>query len=517
MKSVSKFLGVFVLMLTLVLCLPNNVIAEDTGTTSSTTEMTAEFKSYLNENLEYEINASQPKDEWDFVIKLAISIYQKNLDLTKVNFELPADIPENLDKIIFIVYHTSEEEETYEEKHEVTIKYLYDEKAEEKLNELLTSTIQETFNLSDLDMINYYYNRSKMYEYYEDSPVLNLVSGEAKSILDNRNVLFKMILNEMDEMNGLKGPIFQGIGYFTYNDVVYSSYADLENFLLLLNLNVNHIFYVPSDTENTPEAIQAAAQKRINDYLNNENVTITYKQKASEYFTSNQNENFSEAFNNEYKLEGINENDFVYHVVMNFFESDKLEFDMIIKRDTEKMVNPTLKTVDLLTGIEVSTNSIMQLDTIISVKELNSGTEYEKIIKLLNLTGSVSYDINLYSEILEKNITKLDNGTFEVKIPIPEKLAGKDLVVYYVDENGKIETYEVTIKDGYAIFITNHFSIYTLGYKINNTPEIITPIDNENKTEEVPKTYDNIGISILLSTLSLVGISSTVTYLKKRY
>lgn len=80
---------------------------------------------------------------------------------------------------------------------------------------------------------------------------------------------------------------------------------------------------------------------------------------------------------------------------------------------------------------------------------------------------------------MEKHITKLDDGSFEVKIPITEDFEGKDLVAYYVKDNGEKETYTVdtTSEPGYAIFTTTHFSIYTLGY---------------TSGEENPDTGDNI-------------------------
>ena len=182
-------------------------------------------------------------------------------------------------------------------------------------------------------------------------------------------------------------------------------------------------------------------------------------------------------------------------------EVSTITFDIIIKRDSEKMINSS-QNIDLITGIEVNTNVPISPEAIINVTKLTSGTEYDKIIKLLNLTDSVTYDINLYSKILNRNITRLNDGTFEVKIPIPENLKGKDLAVYHVNEDGKIEEYEVTIKDGYAIFKTKHFSIYTLG---NKKPE-----------EKNPKTFDNIESTILLGAISLIGLISTTLYVKRR-
>ena len=42
---------------------------------------------------------------------------------------------------------------------------------------------------------------------------------------------------------------------------------------------------------------------------------------------------------------------------------------------------------------------------------------------------------------LNEYITRLASGNFEVRIPIPENLKEKNLMVYYVGEDNKIEEY----------------------------------------------------------------------------
>ena len=124
------------------------------------------------------------------------------------------------------------------------------------------------------------------------------------------------------------------------------------------------------------------------------------------------------------------------------------------------------------------------------------------------------YDIKLYSSAKAEYITKLDNGKFEVKIPVSKKLEGKTLVVYYVDEDNNITEHEVNIKDGYAIFETDHFSIYTLAEKkINNEN-----LENSGKGEaipEVPETFDGINSYALIGFVSLLCIFKTGYLFKK--
>lgn len=291
-----------------------------------------------------------------------------------------------------------------------------------------------------------------------------------------------MILIPIEEENGLKGQRIGVIGWYIVDNCVYFVREEAIIF------NLNNILYVHSDTPNTADAIKNAAQKRINDYLQNENV------KPKEMTTVK-----------EYLLNEANEDEYVCEVEMEIDENLINTFNIVIKRDSSKMIN-SFKTIDLMSGIEVNTNNPITLDTVINVTKLTSGTEYDRIIGLLSLTDSVTYDIKLYSRIQNKNITELEDGTFEVKIPIPEKLQGKDLTAYYVNENGEIEEHEVTIQDGYTIFKTTHISIYTLG----NTKEKII---NE---EEDPKTYDNFEKSLVLGTISLIGLIGITLYLKKQ-
>ena len=93
-------------------------------------------------------------------------------------------------------------------------------------------------------------------------------------------------------------------------------------------------------------------------------------------------------------------------------------------------------------------------------------------------------------------VEKLDSGTFVVKIPIPEMLNGKKLIVYYFDKDNNKISYDVTIKNGFAEFNTNHFSVYTLAEYKENVNEIV----------ENPSTSDNILLYFSLSLLSDVGI-----------
>jgi len=173
----------------------------------------------------------------------------------------------------------------------------------------------------------------------------------------------------------------------------------------------------------------------------------------------------------------------------------------VVKKDSSKMVEPFIKTVDSVTNVEISTNATLPLDTTIQAEELTSGTEYEKILEILDVKDSVTYDLKLYSNSTEEYITKLDDGNFEVKIPVPEEFEGKDLMVYYVDKDEKTEEYEVEVKDKYATFTTNHFSIYTLA----TTGEEVLP----------PQTGDRIVMYFIMCIVSMISLLGISIYSKK--
>lgn len=507
MKNIKKLLGVFMLAIVFGLCFGlNNVKAEE--------EMSDEFKSYLTDEEEpkFEIKSTFPKNEDDFMVKIIACMFNEHANGRNIGL---ADYSEDFTKIDLIINLDEDDEET----HTVDIKWAYDEEIEKEINDLISEEekTNDEITINDMDMINHYYYRDK-YDYMEKSGYkiyfINSFSTMEKAVVDNKNIFFRTVSFFAGEEDGLKSQVIGGVAWYEYDNTIYTTY---EQAILW---DIDHIFYVPSDTPDNSDDIRNAAQKRINDYLGNENVKITNisnvktvkdfllgsnYESIEDYLQSLYYDTFEEAIQREYDLEGISESDYIYNVEITLGENQVTTFNMIIKRDSTKMINSS-KNVDFMTGIEVNTDRPIIPDTIINVSKLTSGSEYEGIIKLLNLTDSVTYDINLYSKILDKYITELKDGTFEVKIPIPEKLQGKDLTVYYVTDDGKIEEYEVTIKDGYAIFRTTHFSIYTLGYKNDS---------NNSANIENPKTFDNIGNTIIIGFISLIGLVCITLYLKK--
>ena len=179
----------------------------------------------------------------------------------------------------------------------------------------------------------------------------------------------------------------------------------------------------------------------------------------------------------------------------------------IVKGTDTQLAEPTYAGLDLGSKIEItSEDSSIPLDTSLTVKDVNDSSIKDKI----GTENYKSYDISLYSDAKSAKIEKLENGKFTVKIPVPTELNGKELVVYYITTTGEKEEHEVTIKDGYAVFTTDHFSTYTLAEKVSNaetTNETSTTTEKEEK-DETPKTgtIDIISYVLVATFISAVGI-----------
>ncbi len=372
------------------------------------------------------------------------------------------------------------------------------------------------FNVSDLELVNYWVYRNS------DSEVDSLAnySGELKSILGNSNFLYTI------EVRGGSDDVFYteriGSAKLIHNGKVYFATT-------MIGARAEHAIYVPESTADTKDALIAAAQKRIDDYIGknvvkitaaDETVTEYYEKELANYdieLATAQRElaeaqamlaaelakdpslwDYNIISQCQFKImECENEIEYIpqykqglfdifeeggdLHFLKNaagdfFFNVEVLEteetYKFVIIKDDTKLTVPSYATVDLNTNVSVTTDSsTVPLDTVIEVDKLTEGAEYERIIEILDIEENETFDIKLHSSSLDKYVTELEDGKFEVKIPVPEKFEGKNLIVYYVDQNNNPIEYEVTVKDNFAIFITDHFSIYTLTEKASQQTE----------------------------------------------
>lgn len=378
--------------------------------------------------------------------------------------------------------------EGYDDKYyytNITVTYNYDNNIKTVVDKL-TKNIpedQDIFKMKDFEIVNFWVNGGKQFYY----------SSELMSCMNNKNFEFNELMGDTTPFASMTaGPVT-----LKYDGTIY--YARY-----MLGVEAEHVLYVPTNTAKADYL--KVMQERVDNYIGKGKAVIldcgTVEQDTTEYPIDPQNPIFEKSSDGH-----------VYKMIIG-----EKSFYFVIKADTESMYTPTFISSDVATDVAISANSgTLPLDTLIRVNEITGGDQYEKIMKILALENGEIYDLKLFSQALEKNITKLEDGSFEVRIPLSEKLKGKDLVAYYVDDNGNKEEHEVTIKDGYAVFNTNHFSTYTLAEKPAETPDE-TPIEtpdntpkgddntnNENEKDETPKTGTGI-----LAIESILGIFAVV-------
>lgn len=511
MKKAKKILGSFVLVCALVI-MPNKVSAD---------QMSDEFKTVLNEEGKLVINAIKPNTEKEAMLILGDYLYETT---EKIHID-----PEtcNSDYTTCELKYNPGWQNEIPEKHQVDIIYNYNEDIKTFI-EGYSSKIPESleyFEVKDMELINYWVNGQGNVE--------NLInySSQLKSYFDYKNFIIDLRMGN----NAPFHTMASGIANFTYDGVLYGIRHNT-------GVKANHIIFVDEETGDTKEELLEAAEKRIEEYVGKNKVELKYEgQGIYNYFINDYDasiteyqekldaemakpeqerdqlkiweyefwleeytgykEYFIESYNSE---DGENaflknaEGDFYFSATINGEDENKYLF--IIVKDNDSMINPTYKTSDINTDVTISSeDSSIPLDTLAQVNKLTSGKEYEEIIKLLEVTAHETFDVNLYSKSLEDYITKLEDGTFEVKIPVSENLKGKNLIAYYVDKNEKIQEYKVTIKDGYAIFTTDHFSIYTLA-----EADILPP-----------KTGDGITTYFIIGIISLIGLFGIAICIKK--
>ncbi len=406
------------------------------------------------------------------------------------------------------------------EYHVMQLKFVYDATRKEDIDKVIEKVTKNPddpwdFNwyaVTDLELVNYWLADSKG---EADGTAFLLFSSEFRKVFDNKNYGFYLSsrLGSGSPMETAEG----GEGLFLHDGVVYGSTH--------IGAEAQHILYVPTETENTVAAKKAAVQKKLDGFLGAGAVTVeattigeaqlylglyelyydpwnlelmdaefpghTFEKWMNGEYPGTwpagfphpgnaEDEAWEEFYNPEYGYTSLpagfaTKDDPCFTLTLNgkmyIFE---------VECDSTKMVDaPKYQSVDAATAVSVSTESAeVPLDTLVTTQQLTSGAEYDRIVKILDVAENVTYDITLYSETAGQSITKLANGQFEVKLPVPASLEGKSLVVYYVNDEDEVEEHTATVSGGFATFTTDHFSVYTLAEaKTAGSVEVTIPKD----------------------------------------
>lgn len=289
---------------------------------------------------------------------------------------------------------------------------------------------------------------------------------------------------------------------FEYNDMIYGL-SDFKIRSLILNS-----IYIDSNIDvSSDEKLIEEVEKRLSSEFGN-SITVSI---GDNTWLNSWIEEINDDFLARYGLH-IDESKVVDRVV-NLKINDK-SYPFIVIKDSSKIKknDTTVVTKDFMTNssIEYDSKSI-PLDSQI---EIFQNLDNSNILDKLNLAKGDTFDIRLFSRTLIDYIETSGIKDFKVTIPISADLKGKDLAVYYIGDDGKIEKYDVTIDGDYATFYTKHFSEYTIG-----TTDSTGSSDNDSQSTDGniknPQTYDGIMKWIIVSIVSLLGI--VVLNIKKRF
>lgn len=368
-----------------------------------------------------------------------------------------------------------------------TLNATYDEPKSNSVVEGYFSKLNNSdsyYFVEDLSLINYYLTSDKSELWNSGAPGRALKYSTLNNVTSGSNVTYYIDVRAGEQDETLMYESAFGPMNIFYNGYSYGAKEE--------GIYLKRVIYIPQDTENTKEAFVAAAQKRINDYLGNSSVVVSYGGLLSSLPEGSEDEGYPITSDGNYYNIKIGSRTYKFYIV---------------KGTDAQLVEPTYVGLDLGSKIEItSEDSSIPLDTSLTVKNVNDSSIKDKI----GTENYKSYDISLYSDAKSAKIEKLENGKFTVKIPVPTELNGKELVVYYITTTGEKEEHEVTIKDGYAVFTTDHFSTYTLAEKVSNTgttTETSTTTEKEEK-DETPKTgtIDIISYILVATFISAVGI-----------
>lgn len=339
---------------------------------------------------------------------------------------------------------------------------------------------EHLFLMEDLETINYKYAFPSFGEWIDSINAIINYSSEFQNKIGYMNIGTKL-----DTRAGWDDQFTSGcFGFLNllFDGVIYS-------YVNTTGVKQNNVLYVPDETENTREAYIKAALDRVNKYIPKANVKIEYAGQIADI--------------NDFGVLSLKDIVDVNKTLGEYYKVTigEEEYYYFIAKDSSKMRTPVMNTVDALTDISIKTDSSeVPLDSKINTVVIDTKSdEYKEFLKKANINNGLVVDLKLFSDSINKNISKLENGVFKVYVPLNDELRKLDLTAYYVKDNGEIEKHDVKIEGDYLVFETDHFSTYVIG---------------GNKLEN-PATLDNVSTWIITTGVSLLVFAGAVLYKRK--
>ena len=491
MKCFKKILGFFVFVMVGVILLPNNVFA------STTLENVDEVMKKISPDLKnatFYMKKPTTMEEADFSISGYINKLISGEDYNVYGFY---DIDEDNCEVSFysLDYHPGDyigwDSETsqaiysdpvgWTKSYNIKVNFVTPASNStvsnyiSKLNDFSPTDSSTYYIIEDLSLINYYLTSEKSELWNPGAPGRALKYSTINNVTKGANITYYLEIRAGSQDETLMYESAFGPMSIFYNSSLYGTKEE--------GLYLKRVIYIPQSTADNKESYIEAAQKRVNDYLGNDSVVISYGGLISSLDDGSEDPDYP-----------ISNDGNFYNVKV----GNRTYKFYIVKGTDSQLMEPIYSGLDIESKIEIiSEDSTIPLDTALTVKNV----DYTSIKDKIKTENYYSYDISLYSDAKGAKIEKLNNGKFLVKIPVPAELNGKDLIVYYLTSQGDLEEHAVTIKESYAEFETDHFSVYTLA----------------EKTTSNPQTGDNVMLYLLMFGLSIVGLVGAGLYIRKDY
>lgn len=416
--------------------------------------------------------------------KLVTSYIYKNYNLPK-EVSSSAECQSNNNTCDIIIYLSDNSNERLTETYNIKLVEKYDESVENTIKKH-TENLKKSYQIDDMGYINQliHYNEIEKFFGLEQGNIdlFKLYPEIKKHIESNPNIEYIPVFGAGGWSNlnlgagGVLFAYFDGIAVGMSDSFSYSTYR---------------IVNISDKTENNTEAYINEALKRIKEYVNDDtyNINITYDNEATELNCGD-----SDCEIGNYKTK-------IYKLVIN-----NKEYTLGISPTDEKNIKKLkIESNDYQNDISVTTESSdVPLDTSVKSKDLTA--QYKGFLK--------TYNIDLYSRLKDEYITKIKDGII-VRIPLPNKYDKNKLDIYHINEDGKKgEKYQAVVEEingkKYAVFTTNHFSIYAIAEDLG---EPKNTIKIPNNVIENPQTFDNILNSILIGIVSFIALCGTIYFL----
>ena len=347
------------------------------------------------------------------------------------------------------------------------------------------------FYLYDLAYINQLYYQNNGQSNFVDNPMY--FEGIARSFPEinditkgNKDLTVKYGGNDFSPGSNYTGS--DVIIEHSFNYVVY--YKDVAYLTTNFMFDYAPVLFVEDTTSD--DKLMEAAQKRIEDYLNNSNIKVTIDDITPTFEQARLDAIYNDLNTYLEKIgstERANANTRVYSLKIGNTTSPKNLYIFKTKKENIKALE--LQSIEKSTGVRFTSSSAIPIDSVFDVKDVTE--QYKK----LNDKLEQAYNISLFSQIANANVKSIAGG-IKIYIPVSSNYVIGNKKIVYLDENGKAqETFNPTMEtiagQNYITFTTTHLSVYGV-------------IDNDKN----PNTADYLMIilgTLFVATIILVIVS----------